>query len=130
VRKVLSGAGVAAGAAALLMTAVGTATAAPVSWNISDDSGNTTGAATFYNRSVEIQGQVTSNVANCIQAVFQTLPDGSFQTRTACANTSKSFHFTIATDYPGGASKVIVTLEFVNGDSSVTFLGQRTLNRP
>ncbi|MFJ5739118.1 hypothetical protein [Streptomyces microflavus] len=129
-RTLFRSTGVAAATAAVLMTATGTATAAPVGWSMPGGQGSTYGTANFYNRSVGISGRVESHWSGCVQAVFQTDPGNAFETRTACNNHTTTFGFTIPTDFPGGANKVFVTLAKINPNGTLEWLGARTLNRP
>ncbi|MFJ1842130.1 MULTISPECIES: hypothetical protein [unclassified Streptomyces] len=129
-RKMLGGTGVLAGTAALLMAAMGTATAAPVGWSMPGGQGSTYGSFEFYNRSVGVTGRVESHISGCIQATFQTYPGNAFETRTACNNHTTGFDFTMSTDFAGGASSATVTLVRINSNETVTWLGSKTLNRP
>ncbi|WP_330290684.1 hypothetical protein [Streptomyces sp. NBC_00576] len=129
-RKILSSTGVAAGAAALLMTATGTATAAPVSWSMPGGQGSTYGSVQFNNRSVGITGEVQSHISGCIQTTFQTYPGDGFETRTTCDYSTRGFNFTMSTDFPGGASWVQVTLVHINDNGTDEWLGARTMDRP
>ncbi|MFC8596533.1 hypothetical protein [Streptomyces atroolivaceus] len=128
-RKMLSGASVLAGTTALLMAATGTASAAPVSWNMAGGQGSTYGSFEFYNRSVGVTGQVQSHISGCIQATFQTYPGNAFETRTACKYSSTGFNFTMSTDFAGGAASATVTLVHINPNGTNEWLGSKTLNR-
>ncbi|MFH9609247.1 hypothetical protein [Streptomyces sp. NPDC017448] len=129
-RKMLSGTGVLATTAALLLTATGTATAAPVSWSMPGGQGSSYGSFEFYNRSVGVTGRVESHISGCIQAVFQTSPGSAYETRTACNNHTTGFNFTLEADFPGGAASATVTIVRINDNGTVNWLGSRTVNRP
>ncbi|ANH92519.1 hypothetical protein ACFUCQ_21645 [Streptomyces sp. NPDC057197] len=130
-RKLLSGTGIAGGVAALLIAATGTATAAPVGWNMPGGQGSTSGSVEFYNRSVGVTGTVQSHIGGCIQVQITTFPGANYETRTACNTHSTGFNFTMVTDFPGGASSVDVSLYHLLDDSgAVEWLGSKTLNRP
>lgn len=95
-------------------------------------SGYANGSLNFHNRSVGITGSVKSDTTGCVQVVFQVYAGGNetdYQTRTACGRgtgTSKGFSFTSPADYPGGATRVSVTLAGITSLGSLVWLDSET----